>query len=86
VKRGRLQPKHKKLLSRIEKVARHAALDRLRGNIPAATRAEKKLDILFQHADDERLSGAGLEREVRGQQAAGRLAAKLDRARRAAKK
>jgi hypothetical protein len=77
MKKRRLSPKQSKLLRHIERVARHAALDRLTGNVRRAMQSEKKLDILFQHADEERLGGAGMRREERGQKAAHRLAGKL---------
>jgi hypothetical protein len=76
MKKHRLTTKQAKLLKRIERVARHAALDRLHGRIQAAMQEERKLDILFQHADDERLGGAGALREERGQHAAYNLAKK----------
>jgi hypothetical protein len=75
----RITPRQSKLLKRIEKVARRAALERLTGRINQAMHTERRLDSLFQSADEERLSGAGLGREERGREAAHNLAKKLGR-------
>jgi len=80
--RKRLAPKQKKLLARIERMARTGAVHRLRGNIQQATRYERVVNSLAGEAELEHLSGAAFEREIKGQQAADRLYHKLVKSRR----
>ena len=79
MKKHRLSPKQSKLLKRIEKTARSAAVERLRGRVDIAMRHDRNLDLLLQRADDERLGGAGVLREERGRQRGHALESKVTR-------
>jgi len=74
----RVRSKHKKsLLKRIERAARHAAAERLHGNIERANQADRNLDRLMSAAEHEHVAGAGFEREMRGRQRGERLYRKI---------
>jgi hypothetical protein len=62
-----------KLLKRIHRSARTAAIHRLRGNMRMAQAWDRRVDALASHAEKHRLGGAATNAEERGRQAAGEL-------------
>ena len=76
-KRKRVTPAGRVLLTRIERLSRHAEADRLHGNKDRAKVSERKVNLLMSQAEDEHLGSAAFRREIRGQQAAGRLYHKI---------
>jgi hypothetical protein len=74
-KKTRRASKKAKLLKRIERLARTAAVLRLRGNIARAMTYDKQLDGLFDKADA--MGVDAMENEVRGRQRGDRLYHKI---------
>jgi hypothetical protein len=60
----------KKLLKRIERISRTAAVYRLRGNINHASSLERLVDSLVRSAKHHKLAGAAFLREEKGKAAA----------------
>jgi hypothetical protein len=61
------------LLRRVERIARTAAVLRIRGQVQRAAAYDKKLDGLMDLAEAQRIGGAAFERETRGRQRGGKL-------------
>ena len=74
-KKTRKFSKKAKLLKRVERIARTAAVLRLRGNIQRAVSYDNKLDRLAEEA--EVLGLDTMDREVRGRQRGDRLYHKI---------
>ncbi len=67
----------RRALRRIERLARGAALLRLRGDVDGAMRLERRLNSLHSDAEKERFAGAALHAEERGHARAHRLYRKV---------
>jgi hypothetical protein len=71
--RKRLGSTEKKLVRRIERLARTAAVLRLRGNIVSASYFDRVIDSLVGEAEVGNFGDAAFKREVKGRQRGGRL-------------
>lgn len=71
--RKRLGPKEKKLVRRVERIARTAAVLRLRGDVQRASHLDRVIDNLVSEAEVGNFGGAAFEREIKGRQRGDRL-------------
>ena len=71
--RKRLGSAEKKLVRRVERLARTAAVLRLRGNTQRASHLDRIIDNLVGEAEVGNFGGAAFEREVKGRQRGDRL-------------
>jgi hypothetical protein len=71
--RKRLGSAEKKLVRRVERLARTAAVLRLRGNTMRASHLDRVIDNLVGEAEMGNFGGAAFEREIKGRQRGDRL-------------
>ena len=78
-KKRKVNAAQKRLLKRIERVARNAAVEMMRGDAHRTRVAERKLEKLMHEAESESVSEAANEREAHGRQRAAGLYHKVRR-------